>query len=162
MAIEGRLILGEHVRAMDERYRLALPPELAEVLSVPQEESFKLAKERNGALSLWNPSTWRQRIESGIDIVKQKLEAGKLSNRIAEVQQFGRLLSARYRDVNLSDRGRLVIPEGFREFLGVKPKGDCVVVGAGVCIELWHPDVWRDYLKEELTGFAPFFDQLSS
>jgi MraZ protein len=162
MALEGKLILGEHVRAMDERYRLGLPPELVTALSVTPEKSLKIAKERHGSLSLWNLHTWRERIDSGISLVTQKFESGRLSNRVAEVQQFGRLLSARYRDVNLSDSGRLVIPEGFREFLGVQPKGDCVVVGAGVCVELWHPDAWREYLKEELTGFAPLFDQLSS
>ena len=54
-----------------------------------------------------------------------------------------------------------MIPEGFREFLGVDPGGEVVVVGAAVCIELWKPERWLDYLEGRMPKFRRLFDQLS-
>jgi MraZ protein len=162
MAETAALIVGEFVRTIDDKYRLTLPPELAAAITPREEAACVLVKERYGALSLWNRQTWQERIESGITLVRQKIEAGRLANRLADVQQFARLLSTRFRDVRLAGRGRLVVPEGFREFLGVKPGDDCVVVGAGLCVEIWHPEEWRDYLKQEIASFGPLFEQLSS
>ena len=161
MANDKALIVGEFVRAVDERYRLTLPPELAAAISAEPEATCVLAKERHGAVSLWNRETWQARIEPGIAIVRQKVQGYWLPTQVAEVQQFARLLSTRSRDVTLSARGRLVIPEEFREFLGVKAGENCVVVGAGICVELWHPEIWREYLKQEIGTFGTLFEKLS-
>ena len=63
-------------------------------------------------------------------------------------QRLGRLLSTRHRSVELGARGRLLIPEGFREFLGVEPGGEVLIVGAGVCIEIWNPAKWLGHLED--------------
>jgi MraZ protein len=94
--------------------------------------------------------------------VRSKIEAGKLDGRVAEVQQLGRLLSTRHREVPLAGRGRLVIPEGFRELLGVDPGGTVVLVGAAVCVEIWNPEHWAGTIGEEMPTFRQLFDQLSS
>ena len=70
-----------------------------------------------------------------------------------EVQRLGRLLSTRQRPVQLAGRGRLVVPEGFREFLGVEPGGEVMVVGAAVCVEIWNPEKWSHYVGEEMPAF---------
>jgi MraZ protein len=62
----------------------------------------------------------------------------------------------------LAGRGRLVIPEGFREFLGVEPRGEVIVVGAAVCLELWQPAAWFAHLETHMPEFRKLFDQLSS
>ena len=153
-------ILGEFPRSLDERYRLSLPSELAEPLLAGGADCT-LAKERPGCLSLWNSAVWRTRLEEGVTLVKGKMRAGRLQGRVDEVQQLGRLLSTRHREVQLAGRGRLVIPEGFREFLGVEPGGEVVLVGAAVCVELWHPARWLAYLEDRMPGFRDLFDSLA-
>jgi MraZ protein len=61
----------------------------------------------------------------------------------------------------LAGRGRLLIPEGFREFLAVESGGEVVVVGAAVCIEIWSPPAWLKYLEERMPKFRRLFEQLS-
>jgi MraZ protein len=61
----------------------------------------------------------------------------------------------------LAGRGRLLIPEGFREFLGVEPNGETLVIGAAVCIEIWRPAAWINYLDTKIPEFRTIFDQLS-
>jgi MraZ protein len=157
----ARLILGESIRTLDERFRLSIPQELAAAI-VANGNDCILAKERPGCLSLWNEAGWKQRLEIGVRLLESKIEAGRLEGRVEEVQRLGRLLSTRHTAVQLAGRGRLAIPEGFREFLNVEAGGAVMVIGAAVCVEIWHPDKWQEYVGGELPEFRQLLDQLTS
>ncbi|MHB0957435.1 MAG: division/cell wall cluster transcriptional repressor MraZ [Pirellulaceae bacterium] len=152
---------GEFRRTLDERHRLSLPQELLEPLTGSGAACI-LIKERAGALSLWSAAEWQPRLDGGVQLIHSKLEAGRLEGRIDQVQQFGRLLSTRHRTVQLAGRGRLVIPEGFREFLGVEPGGEVMVVGAALCVEVWQPAAWIGYLQATMPEFHRIFEGLST
>jgi MraZ protein len=160
MSPSTEFILGEFPRTLDERYRLSMPQELADALLQAGSECI-LAKECPGCLSLWNAATWRGNLDSGVELVKQKMRAGKLAGRIEEVQLLSRLLSTRHKEIKLAGRGRLSIPDGFREFLQVEAGGDAIVVGAGVCVEIWNPRAWLAHLEERMPEFRQLFEKLS-
>jgi MraZ protein len=151
MAATTDLLLGEFQRTL----------ELLEPLTVAGQE-LVLAKERSGCLSLWTAATWKPRLDAAVDVLRSKLVAGSLAQRINQVQDLGRLLSTRQRTVTLAGRGRLVIPEGFREFLGVEPGGELLVVGAAVCVELWNPVAWSDFITAEMPAFRQRIDELTA
>jgi MraZ protein len=160
MAVPHEFILGEFPRKLDERYRLVVPGEL--LAAFPGEEPHGvLVKERPGCLSLWPLDAWQARMQPGLDVVQAKMRAGKLEGRLAEVQLLGRLLSTRHARVQLGARGRLLVPESFRPFLRVEPGGEVLVVGAAVCIELWHPTAWLQYLEKRVTRFGKLLEKLS-
>ena len=154
------LIIGEFRRLLDDRFRLSIPTELAEPLAGSSEECI-LAKEQVGALSLWNSSDWGHKLDEGVRLVRDKMQAGRLDGRIEDVQMLGRLLSTRHTKVKLAGRSRLVIPEGFREFLGVEPGSELLVIGAALCIELWQPAAWFAYIQQKMPDFRRLFDNLS-
>jgi len=160
MPTPQELILGEYARTLDERYRLSLPVELLDPLMHGATETI-LAKERPGALSLWNSDVWKEKLDAGVALVHGKMRAGKLEGRWDEVQSLGRLLSTRQRSVQLAGRGRLVIPEGFREFLAVQPGGEIMLIGAGVCVEIWQPQAWLQYVAGQMPEFRQLFDRLT-
>ena len=155
------LILGEFRRKLDDRYRLTIPGELAVVLAADAKGCI-LAKEYPGCLSLWNASKWKRKLDEGVELVQRKIQAGKLEGRLAQVQLLGRLLSTRHKIVQPAGRGRLLIPEGFREFIQVEPGAEVMVVGAAVCVEIWNPETWLSHLEERMPKFRRLFDQLSS
>ncbi len=157
----SQFVLGEFRRSIDDRFRISMPPELLESLE-ESEEGYILAKERPGALSLWRSEDWGERLSKDIALVQSKIEAGHLKDRTTDVQLLGRLLSTRHRDVQIAGRGRLSIPEGFREFLGIEAGAEAMVVGAAVCIEIWRPSAWIDYLEAEIPQFGQILDQLAS
>lgn len=154
-----KLIVGEATRSIDQRYRLSIPPDLVEALAAEEGRCF-LAKERPGCLSLWDVATWQSRLDEGVALVESKILARRLDGRLEDVQRLGRLLSTRHTEVQLAGRGRLVVPDGFREFLGVEPGGEVMIVGAAVCVELWHPERWNEYVGQEIPGFRELMDQL--
>jgi MraZ protein len=95
-------------------------------------------------------------------VIRSKMQAGLLTQRVSQLQDIGRLLSTRQKTVSLAGRGRLVVPEGFREFLGVEPGGDLMVVGAAVCVELWQPAAWTAFVTAEMPGFRQRIDDLTA
>jgi len=158
---EPELILGEFARAIDVRHRLAIPQELLDPLMVGGSDAI-LAKELPGCLSLWNAVRWQAKLDEGVELLRSKIRAGRLEARLEEVQLLGRLLSTRHRPVQLAGRGRLVIPDGFREFLQVEPGGEVFVIGAGVCVEIWNPRSWLTYLEGQMPEFRRLFEKLTS
>jgi MraZ protein len=161
MPAKHEFIQGEFLRTLDDRFRLSIPQELVDALA-DSGEGYMLVKERAGSLSLWPAADWRRRMQSAVDLVQAKIRAGKLEGRLAEVQSLGRLLSTRHKEVPLAGRGRLLIPEGFREFLQVEAGGDVMVVGAAVCVEIWNPVAWRSHLESQLPSFQQLFDLLAN
>jgi MraZ protein len=150
-------IIGEFQRVLDDRFRLALPPEAAQFFGSDAADAV-LVKERDRCLSLWKPATWDQHFEKFARNLKRQISEDIYeSRRIPEVQRAARLLSARYRRIQIGQRSRLLIPEGFREFLGVEANGEVAIVGAGVCVEIWHPAAWIEYLREDLESFNETF-----
>lgn len=160
MQPQQALILGEFARSLDDRYRLSIPNEMMELLA-PEAKECVLVKERRGCLSLWNQESWQRRWEEGFKLIRQKVEIGRLDTQLSRVQQFGRLLSSRYRVIPVAQRSRIVIPEGFREFLAVEPGGEVMVVGAAVCVEIWHPQHWKSYLERRMLRFPKLYQSLS-
>ena len=154
------LILGEFRRSLDERFRLSIPTELIEKLGLDNSEAV-LVKERPGCLSLWRADAWKAKLESNIQIIESKVRANRMSARSRELQTLGRLLSTRHRDVTLAGRNRLVIPEGFREFISAEPGTDVLVVGAAVCIEIWRVEEWRNCLDEQIPNFVDLLEELA-
>ena len=161
MSDPAELLIGEFVRTLDERYRLAVPPELLDPL-LAHGPKLVLAKERTGCLSLWSAAVWKPRIDAAVDIVRSKLQAGLLTQRVGQVQDLGRLLSTRHTLVTLAGRSRLVVPEGYRDFLAVEPGADLMVVGAAVCVELWQPAAWNAFVSSEMPGFRRRIDELTT
>jgi MraZ protein len=156
----SELLLGEFRRTLDERYRLSVPRELSELLAADSAE-YILAKERPGCVSLWSAAVWQARLDEAVELVRRKMQAGKLEGRIGQVQLLGRLLSTRHKAVQLAGRSRLLIPEGFREFLGVEPGSEVLVVGAAVCVEIWNPTAWLKYLEAQMPKFRRLLNRLS-
>ncbi|MBL4884782.1 MAG: division/cell wall cluster transcriptional repressor MraZ [Planctomycetaceae bacterium] len=155
------LITGEFKRTIDDRYRLSLPNDIADLIMDDQGESI-VVKERFGCLSLWAAEPWKCRIDSGVELLQQKIQAGRMQGRWSEVQRLGRLLSTRQATVKLANRSRLLIPESFRSFLGVEPNQEIMVVGAVICLEIWNVEAWLETLKQDMPDFNPLFKELTS
>ena len=159
-----KIILGEYPCTLDERFRLSIPHELTDLLASDSPRCM-LAKERAGCLSLWSSEAWEAKLNARIRLVEQKIQAETFGDdRIGQLQLLGRLLSTRHKPVELKGRGRLLIPEGFRKFLGVDhdpPDNEVIVVGAAVCIEIWKPAAWLVYLESRMPRFRRLFHRLS-
>ena len=78
------------------------------------------------------------------------------------MQRLGRLLSTRSKTVTLANRSRLLIPEGFREFLDVPVNQDVMIIGAAIRVEIWNPAAGVETLRQDMPEFGPLFTDLSA
>jgi MraZ protein len=154
------LLTGELRRSLDERFRLSLPSDFAAAVTDADGATI-LAKERLGCLSLWSAADWQRRVDDGVALIREKIRTGRMEQRWDDVQRLGRLLSTRSTVVRLANRARLVIPEGFREFLDVAAGQDVMIVGAAICVEIWNPQAWKEQLRVDMPQFGPLFKELT-
>ena len=167
----SKLLIGEFRRTLDERYRLAIPDQFRQSLDLAGK--CVLAKERSGCISLWNPGVWETKTNMWLNMATDKIQKGVHDREIGQVQLLGRLLSTRHEQAAVTNRGRVLIPKGFRDFLGIEPgcgdndtspekKGTIVmVVGAALCIEVWNPAAWLRYLQQRMPKFRRLVERLS-
>ncbi|MDO5580299.1 MAG: division/cell wall cluster transcriptional repressor MraZ [Planctomycetia bacterium] len=160
MPDQTNLILGEYSRRLDDRFRLSLPGEILECFQ-PANGDCIIAKERPGCISLWDRESWDKNLDKRIQLIKQRLDLGDLEKDIPNVQMLGRLLSTRHRPVQLAPRGRLLLPEGFREYLRAEVGSELMIVGAAVCVEIWNPDKWLAYIEKRMPKFRKLITKLS-
>lgn len=160
MATEPQPLIGEVRRTIDERFRVSLPKDMAAAVTDAAGISI-CVKERLGCLSLWPAEDWNRRFQAGFSVIEQKIRSERLQDRWSEVQRLGRLVSTRSCELKLANRSRLLIPDSFRDFLGVSANEEVVVVGAVVCVELWSPASWLDQLRDDMPGFNELFSSLS-
>ena len=154
------LITGEFKRTLDERFRLTLPVEMAKAVTDDSGETI-IAKEQYGCLSLRPAAEWQRRFDEGVGLIETKIQTGRMERRWGDVQRLGRLISTRYRTVKLANRSRLLVPEGYREFLDVSPGQDVMLIGAAVCMEIWNPSAWMEVLRNDMPEFGAMFQDLS-
>lgn len=160
MPRHDQFILGEFRRTLDDRHRVAIPGPLAESLAEGDTECI-LAKERPGCLSLWNGAAWQAKLDDRIQLIRQRMRLGDLDKQVAQVQMLGRLLSTRHTNVPIDKQSRVLVPKEFRDFLGVEPGSEVMVVGAAVCVEIWNPTAWLRYVERRMPKFRRLFHQLS-
>ena len=152
-------ITGEVRRTLDDRFRVSLPAEMAEAVTDDNGQTI-ISKERFGCVSLWRAADWQERIDAGVALIRQKIEAGRMESRFGDVQRLGRLLSTRQQTLRLAKRSRLQVPDEIRSFLGVAPNQELMLVGAVICVEIWSVDAWIETLREDMPEFGPLFLQL--
>lgn len=144
---------------LDAKSRLTLPEPLQPVAAA-WDGQCKVVKERPGALSLWSPDHVDEGLDAAIDAALKKYEARRNQNLLEDLMVLGRLRSTRETTAKLDGRARLTIPQAFREFLGVEPEGQAMVVAATVCIEIWRPEAWVAFVEERIADYRRISETL--
>ena len=149
----------ESLCRLDAKSRMTLP-ELLQPIVKQWDGACRVVKERPGALSLWSPDSSDTAIDAAVSAALAKYDARRNQNLLEELMTLGRLRSTRETTAKLDGRARLTIPQAFREFLGVEPEGNAMVVAATVCIEIWRPDAWVSYVEERIADYRRISESL--
>ena len=149
----------ESLCRVDGKSRLTLPDALQPV-AAGWDGKCKVVKERPGALSLWPADHVDQDIDAAISAALKKYEVRRNQNLLDELMTLGRLRSTRETVARLDGRARLTIPAAFRKFLGVEPEGQAMVIAATVCIEIWRPDAWREFVEQRIADYRTISEAL--
>ncbi len=122
---------GEFRHSLDERGRLAIPARFRPRLAA----GATLAKWLDRCVALFPPDEWEQ--------LSAKVAALPVTN--PDGRAFSRFMFSGAAETELDRQGRVLVPGYLREYAGIAPGGEVVVVGAHSRVELWAPDAWEPY-----------------
>lgn len=121
------MFVGQYERTLDDKGRVAIPPDLREGLGAGP----FLAHSFDGCLALYTRRDWEPLALALDDMVDLRYEARKATRQV-----FGRAVSCA-----VDRQGRISIPPFLREAADLR--GNVILVGAGKRVEIWNARKWR-------------------
>ncbi|MFN2483749.1 MAG: division/cell wall cluster transcriptional repressor MraZ [Candidatus Limnocylindria bacterium] len=122
---------GEFRHSLDERGRVAVPARFRPRLAA----GATLARWLDGCLGLFPDDEWLA--------LSEKIAALPVTS--PQAREFSRFMFSGAVDADPDRQGRILVPGFLREYAGIGPGGEVVVVGSHNRIELWSPDTWQSY-----------------
>lgn len=126
--IKPTMFLGEYTHTIDPKKRLSIPTKMRKELG----GSIVLTRGPDQCLFLYPQKTWLT--------VADKL--GKLPLGQADTRNFVRFTLAGASEVELDSLGRILIPDGLKQYAGLT--GKAIIVGVLDRVEVWAPERWEE------------------
>jgi MraZ protein len=125
------MFLGQYQHSLDEKGRLTIPARFRELL----DQGAYVTQGFDKNLMVMSPSAFQQVYER-ITSVSLTDPSARLLRRL--------ILSSAY-PVEVDKAGRILVPQGLRQFLGLS--GEAMVVGQGEYFEIWLPADWNQQVQ---------------
>lgn len=127
-------LTGTYLRAIDEKFRVAIPRRLRESLPNAGHGMLYVAPGTDGSLALYDPSAF--------DRIAERLAGASPTQE--EVRAFRRLFFAQSERLEVDRQGRIRIPPRLVELAGLSD--EAVLIGVDDHLELWDRRRWESYL----------------
>jgi len=137
------LLTGTFERTLDEKFRLALPKRLRELLS--GQGQMILTPGTDGSLALFPQQAFAD--------LTARLAARSPTSQ--DVRAFSRLLYSQSQGVDIDSQGRIHLPAELARLAGLE--NEVILLGVGDRIEMWNRTRWEAYLAD----LQPRYDQLA-
>lgn len=122
------MFMSEYNHSIDAKGRVIVPAKFREALG----EEFVVTKGLDGCLFVFPNDEWKA--------FEEKLKSLPMSNK--DARQFVRFFLAGAATVEVDKQGRILLPNGLREFAYLEK--DVVVVGVGNRVEIWDKNRWNE------------------
>ncbi|GAB4535509.1 MAG: division/cell wall cluster transcriptional repressor MraZ [Anaerolineae bacterium] len=120
------MFLGEFTHALDEKGRLTIPAKFREELA----GGLVITRGIDRCLSVYPRPVW--------DSLAERIAKLPLTQRSA--RDFGRLMFSGAADFIPDRQGRVLIPQGLRDYAGLN--SDAIIIGLYDRLEIWNPEHW--------------------
>lgn len=129
------MFLGEFEHTIDDKGRVAIPARFREELG----ERFVLTRGFEQCLQAFPRSMW--------EALSEKVD--RLPIGSPQARNMRRILFSPAAEVEIDRQGRILIPQGLREYAGLAE--EVLITGMNTYFELWSGERWRT-LQDELSG----------
>jgi MraZ protein len=132
---------GSATYAVDEKGRISIPAKFRKDLSRKARNTFVAIRGFEKCLRLYPLDEW-ERIE---------LEIRKLNPNDADNRKYRRLMLDVAAEGKLDAQARFMIPKELLAHAAIE--SDVLIIGQIEYIEVWNPQVYRDYIEAQHTSF---------
>jgi MraZ protein len=137
---------GTYDHSLDAKHRLTVPAKFRSVLA----GGVVLAKGIERCVQVWPPAAYDAYVADALG------DAPRLSERRRKLNRF---FNGNSFESELDGAGRVGLPRELREHGGLAK--DCIVVGAGECLEIWDRAAWQAYndrLTDDVDDISALFE----
>ena len=122
------MFLGEFSHALDEKGRLTIPAKFRDELA----GGLVITRGIDPCLSVYPRQEW--------DSLAERIAKLPVTQRSA--RDFGRLMFSGAADFIPDRQGRVLIPQGLRDYAGLD--SEAIIIGLYNRLEIWNPESWTD------------------
>jgi MraZ protein len=139
------VFLGEFEHTIDDKGRVAIPARFREELG----ERFVLTRGFEQCLQAFPRTMWED--------LSAKIDRLPLGN--PQARTLRRMLFSPAAEVEIDRQGRILIPQGLREYAGLAE--EVLITGMSTYFELWSGERWRALQDELSSSGAAVAEQLA-
>ncbi|MDW8106473.1 MAG: division/cell wall cluster transcriptional repressor MraZ [Armatimonadota bacterium] len=134
------LFQGGSTNAVDDKGRVVVPLRFRASLG----ERFIMTRGFDGCVFVFTTDRWQQ--------LGEKFESGALFDRKKLALQ--RFLYSAASEVTPDNQGRVAIPQDLREWAGIEPNSEVVIMGCANRVEIWSKARFERLMDEALSNSA--------
>ena len=142
---EKTLFTGEYLHTLDQKNRVIIPARLREGLG----DLFMITRGLDRCIFVYHLNEWAR--------IEQKVKELPLTRR--DVRAFTRYFFSGAAEVEIDRQGRVLIPQGLREYAGIEK--EVMVIGVSNRVEVWSAEAWREYTSAENLNFEAAAEKLA-
>lgn len=136
------MFVGSFKYSIDSKGRIALPAKLRKYVNPEANDTFILTRNAAKCIDIYPMDTWKK-------LADEKLN--NLNQFDPKEAMFIRMFLQEAAEDNLDSQSRLLIPKSLIEYADIK--NEVFILGAMKKIEVWNPDVYESYIKENLQSY---------
>lgn len=137
------MFIGSFKYSIDAKGRVSIPAKLRKYLSTEANDTFVMTRGTAKCIDLYPMDRWKE-------LTSEKLD--KLNTFNPQEAMFIRMFLQEAAEDKLDTQARLLIPKSLIDYAGIQK--DVFILGAVKKIEIWNPDIYEVYIKENLAQYA--------
>jgi len=137
------MFIGSFKYSIDVKGRVSLPAKLRKFVKAEANDTFVMTRGTAKCIDVYPWDKW------------EELIAGKLNNLNTfnpKDAMFIRMFADKAEIDSLDSQARLTLSKSLVEYAGIQK--DVLILGAVKKIEIWNPDIYETYIKENLEQYA--------
>lgn len=139
---------GQVEYSVDSKGRIAIPAKMRAALSPDAQGTFTLVRGPEKCIYAYPQDQWK--------IQEDEYSALNTNNRKA--RHLVRMVLMWAEEVSLDGQGRISLPKSLADYAGVQDRA--LIIGAMDHIELWDPEAFAQYLKENTTDAETLYEEV--
>lgn len=140
---DEKMFIGSFKYSIDAKGRVSIPAKLRKYMTSEANDTFVMTRGTAKCIDLYPLDQWKE-------LAVEKLN--KLNTFNPQEAMFIRMFLQEAAEDALDSQARLLIPKTLIDYAGIQK--DVFILGAVKKIEIWNPDTYEAYIKDNLTQYA--------
>ncbi len=142
---EAGVFTGEYLHTLDQKSRVIIPARFREELG----DTFMISRGLDRCIFVYHLNEWSK--------IEQKVKELPLTR--SDARAFTRYLFSGAAEVETDRQGRVLIPQGLREYARIEK--EVMIIGVSNRVEVWSAEAWKEYTSAENLDFEAAAEKLA-